>query len=95
MDIFEQHFAPRLRAMYRDGRHRLTPEALKVAAERGWRRFTEFRKDGWPLCPACGEEELWSGLMMRWDGEGERPTLDECLAQDFGCYACGWNSEAK
>jgi predicted RNA-binding Zn-ribbon protein involved in translation (DUF1610 family) len=20
----------------------------------------EYRKDGWPLCPECGEDELWS-----------------------------------
>lgn len=49
-----------------------------------------YRKDGWPLCPRCGEDELWSARMYWWNGSAPRPTLAECFAHDFGCYLCGW-----
>lgn len=50
----------------------------------------EYRRDGWPHCPGCGEDELYSDLMMRWNGTTPRPTLAECHAHEFCCYACGW-----
>lgn len=40
--------------------------------------FTERRKDGWPLCPRCGEDELWSNEPH--DGN----------AYIAGCYRCTW-----
>lgn len=40
--------------------------------------YTKRRLDGWPLCPKCGEDELWS------------PTYDE--AGIVGCDACSWTS---
>lgn len=54
--------------------------------------YTEFRKDGWPLCPCCGEDELFSSAMMNWNGDGERPTLQQCLDNTMICYRCGWDS---
>ena len=51
---------------------------------------TTYRADGWPCCPGCGEDELFSVLMMRWDGEDERPTLAACFEKEFRCYACRW-----
>lgn len=55
-------------------------------------RFTTYRTDGWPLCPQCDEDELYSHVCLRWDGVSPRPTLDESLAGDFTCYVCGWSS---
>lgn len=54
--------------------------------------YKEFRQDGWPLCPRCHEDELYSNVMMAWNGEGERPTVQDCIAAEMGCYRCGWNS---
>lgn len=42
------------------------------------RLATEFRKDGWPLCPRCGEDELWSH---------EQPAN---AAGYLSCYRCMW-----
>ena len=55
--------------------------------------YKEFRKDGWPLCPRCGEEELYSRVMIAWMGEGERPTLEDCLKGAMTCYRCNWSSD--
>jgi hypothetical protein len=52
----------------------------------------EFRKDGWPLCPSCGDDELASRVMMAYMGIESAPTLAECLAGEFFCYACPWDS---
>lgn len=57
--------------------------------------FTDFRQDGWPYCPRCTNDELWSSVMMEWMGEEPRPTLAECFAGEFTCYACGWKSSAR
>lgn len=50
--------------------------------------FTEYRPDGWPLCPQCGEDELYSHLI--WDGCGERPPLEDWIEAGIGCYVCQW-----
>jgi predicted amidophosphoribosyltransferase len=52
--------------------------------------FGAFRADGWPLCPCCGEDELYSRL--HWDGQGEHPSLEKYLAAGMGCYRCRWNN---
>lgn len=52
--------------------------------------FAAYRADGWPLCPRCGEDELWSPLV--WGGRGERPTVEAYLAAGVRCYRCGWES---
>lgn len=54
--------------------------------------FTEYRADGWPLCPWCGEDELWSNFM-------EKPpdytgTLEQYLACELRCYLCNWSRPA-
>jgi hypothetical protein len=51
----------------------------------------EYRKDGWPLCPCCGDDELWSKLL--WLGDGERPPLDSYIKAGLSCYHCGWSNE--
>jgi predicted RNA-binding Zn-ribbon protein involved in translation (DUF1610 family) len=40
--------------------------------------YREFRKDGWPLCPGCGDDELWSNAV---------PASIETIV---GCLNCGW-----
>lgn len=54
--------------------------------------FKEFRRDGWPFCPVCEEEELYSNRMLVWNGEGERPTLKQCIESGVRCYRCSWDS---
>jgi hypothetical protein len=58
-------------------------------------QFTEFRKDGWPLCPRCGEDELYSRYLP------DPPALDEqpqdillrlYLSTGVKCYRCQWES---
>lgn len=46
------------------------------------RCFYESRPDGWPLCPVCGEDELWSGALAA------TPATIE------GCYRCRYNPDA-
>lgn len=55
--------------------------------------YPEHRADGWPLCPRCGEDELWSGF--QWDGEGERPPMQTWIDHGLCCYKCGWDSEHR
>ena len=40
--------------------------------------YREHRADGWPLCPRCEEDELYS-----LDVPPTIPTI-------VGCYRCGW-----
>jgi hypothetical protein len=47
--------------------------------------YIEFRKDGWPLCPRCGEDELYS---LRWMGPDPPPSLGEFIDTIEGCYSC-------
>ena len=43
--------------------------------------FAEYRSDGWPLCPRCGEDELMSREV--------HPTPLDWLK----CLQCGWAGE--
>ncbi len=52
-----------------------------------------FRQDGWPFCPSCHQDELYSTIMMAWDGQEPRPTLEECMAGELKCYACQWSNK--
>lgn len=71
-----------------DDYNRLKPIATKLLSN----HFRRFRDDGWPYCPHCEEDELYSFLMLRWNGEGERPTVAECVSTGMKCYRCGWDS---
>lgn len=51
--------------------------------------FNEYRKDGWPLCPRCEEDELYSFLMLGWT-KPEPPSVAECIATGMMCYRCSW-----
>lgn len=52
----------------------------------------EFRRDGWPFCPQCGEDEVYSVKSLSWI-EPRRPTLEELAGGGFRCYACDWSIE--
>lgn len=54
--------------------------------------FAEHRKDGWPLCPQCGEDEL--GSLLVWLTETPPPVQD-FIDAGMWCYACGWKHEGK
>ena len=58
------------------------------------RKYT-YRADGWPLCPQCGDDELWSrvpgspkALQLE---PGSPDLLDACFREIFSCYLCNWN----
>lgn len=53
--------------------------------------IAEYRADGWPLCPNCGEDELWSPLL--WDGDSERPPVSAYIAAGLRCYFCDWSKD--
>jgi len=55
--------------------------------------FTEFRADGWPLCPNCGEDEL--SAPTAWNGTDPRPTIQQFIDAGIFCMQCGWRKEAK
>lgn len=40
--------------------------------------YPERREDGWPLCPSCGEDELWSA------------NIPADPSQIASCLSCGW-----
>lgn len=52
----------------------------------------ETREDGWPLCPKCGLDEVWSPLIVTDEaGYPRTPPLAEYVTHDdFRCYACSW-----
>lgn len=53
--------------------------------------FLEFRKDGWPLCPSCGDDELHSHYF--WDGLAPVPPLEVWVRAGMTCLRCGWEAE--
>lgn len=58
------------------------------------KRFKEYRKDGWPLCPKCGEDELVSALCILATSVPDRkPTIAECLSNGFHCGWCDFNED--
>lgn len=62
--------------------------------EIGKAQYKEFRKDGWPFCPNCEEDELYS-LLSNWEnGKQIAPelTLDDYINGGLQCYRCQWKS---
>jgi hypothetical protein len=41
-------------------------------------QYTRFRDDGWPFCPCCDEDELYS------------LAIPATVATIVCCYRCGW-----
>ena len=52
--------------------------------------FKEFTELGWPLCPRCGEDELYSFLMLTWTDPDSKPSVEDCIATGMKCYRCSW-----
>ncbi len=50
-------------------------------------RPTEFRPDGWPLCPVCGEDEL--AVLETPPPPDYRWSLSQYLRREMFCYLCG------
>ena len=86
------------------GDSQMAPETLAalmraadlLAAQLAPKAPTEFRADGWPLCPHCGEDELWSHLQWPstdWPDLDKRPPMEAYLAAGLSCYRCGWSSD--
>jgi hypothetical protein len=48
---------------------------------------TEYRKDGWPLCPACGEDEL--AVLETPPPPNYTEPLSWYLEREMFCYVCG------
>lgn len=59
--------------------------AASITGVDGAHRYdvAELRADGWPLCPWCGEDELYSLAA---------PASERAIA---GCYLCGTRPPAK
>jgi hypothetical protein len=60
--------------------------------------FKEFRKDGWPFCPRCEEDELYSVYLNTSQGmnrqkNGEQIPVEELLKYPFRCYRCNWRND--
>ena len=56
--------------------------------------YYEFKKDGWPFCPFCGDDELWCPDSVKFQKDNQRPpTVEECIKMGLACYHCGWSSE--
>lgn len=51
--------------------------------------FKEYRDDGWPYCPRCGEDELWSTFTP--GPPDYTGTLEQYLAEELRCYRCNWS----
>lgn len=45
----------------------------------------EYRRDGWPLCPACGEDELADLSVRDWPASFKADP-----ASELTCYVCHW-----
>lgn len=58
------------------GRAEPSQSALRSAATEP--AYERFKPDGWPLCPGCDEDELWSA---------EIPATVETIVS---CLRCGW-----
>jgi hypothetical protein len=51
----------------------------------------QFRQDGWPLCPVCEQDELFSPI---WGELTPCPPIAEFIAGPLQCLVCGWRKEA-
>jgi len=46
-----------------------------------------YRRDGFPLCPRCEEDEVYSMVAIR---ATEPITLEAAFKEEFRCYRCSW-----
>lgn len=55
--------------------------ADSLAEARARRQYKRFRDDGWPYCPQCDEDELWSSALYA------------SIHTIVGCYRCDFRPE--
>ena len=55
--------------------------------------FSQTRQDGWPLCPVCGEDELFTMMPLEFQPTslGNTTVLERIVHGHWGCYACEWS----
>lgn len=56
-------------------------------------RYKKHSPDGWPLCPNCGEDRLYSPLTLRLFVTGVPLSVAQAEAAGMECTRCGWMSE--
>ena len=52
-----------------------------------------YRNDGWPLCPCCGEDEVWSPCLwtvLTWSSLVLNVFRRNPL---LACLGCGWSQD--
>jgi len=50
--------------------------------------FKEYRRDGWPFCPRCEEDELYTLLNANEFTKPNGVTVQECIDAGVRCYRC-------
>lgn len=71
-------------------------DRLYAVRQEGWLTspFKEFRKDGWPFCPSCGNDELAAPhAFNRLEDLDPKPTVEDYIRAGLKCYACGWRDK--
>lgn len=58
---------------------------------KGLPEHTRYRADGWPLCPCCGNDEVYSLLHPT---EATAP-LQDYIDAGMACYQCSFTLEAR
>lgn len=58
----------------------------------------QYRKDGWPLCPQCGEDELASTHPVTNGARRDGTVVGHLVRQPkptdpMRCYLCKWEGE--
>jgi hypothetical protein len=67
---------------------------LVAAADVAERKDVRRRADGWPLCPGCGEDELWSSFTPpNADPIPDAERLRLYLGGAIACYRCAFTAE--
>lgn len=55
-----------------------------------------YRGDGWPLCPRCGEDELWVHKLGNIPLKVPVTTIPELYFEEiFTCYTCNWSGKLR
>lgn len=52
--------------------------------------FDQFRDDGWPTCPGCKSDELFSDLAMNGTSYRNEPRRRLHIISGMSCLRCSW-----
>ena len=53
--------------------------------------FKEYRRDGWPYCPRCEQDELYTLLNANNNSHPNGVTIQERIDAGVKCYYCDWS----